>query len=407
MAFGLKKWIWTAVLACGLVTLTLIPSPAGWLWDEYEPRATSEYWELNQRSWSAQWALRPALEYLTLLERRDSALAVVQSFGNEFQDHPMLLIDERLPESVRSATESVVARQWQQIARQPNGVAVVVSVQLDTADKTLDVPRRVGLGVHLGYTLPTRDNKVCFTIVNVGATRAERLSALAQEPDGGQVTELTLLPTTAPELLGPCAYYGAFGMPGVEIERWLETVNHVPALLPTWVREPPFTDAAKTYRTRNMWPQENRTVDLYPCASGEHARCRSAVLSGVPDFYSFRYPDDSATTRPNGVVKASKFAWAPAHPLGLGVRSFLADLVADMGQDHFARFWTSDEPVDIAFATAFGLPLEDWTMKWAREQVGTPLRGPATSPGALLQGFLLAALFVGIGVVYGTRREVG
>lgn len=407
MALGLTKWIWAAVLACGLVTLTLLSSPVGWLWGEYEPRETAEYWELNRRSWSAQRTLRQALEYLTLLERRDSALAVVRSFGNEFQDHPVLLIDERLPESVRSATESVVSRQWQQIAQQPNGVAVVVSVLLDTTDKTLDVPRRLGLGVHLGYTLPTRDNQVCFTIVNVGATRAQRLSVLAQEPAGAQATELTPLPTTAPELLGPCAYYGAFGMPGTDIESWLETVNHVPALLPTWVREPPFTDAAKTYRTRNTWSQESRIVDLYPCASGEHARCKSAVLSGVPDYDSFRYPNQSGTKRPNGVVNATKFAWAPAHPLGLGVRSFLADLVTDMGQDRFARFWTSDEPVEIAFATAFGLPIEDWTMKWARDQVGTPLRGTATRPGALLQGFLLAALFVGIGVSYGTKREVG
>ena len=411
MALRLKTWVGSAVLGCGLVSLMLVPAarevPTEWWGEGYDTPLGKQYRDLMTLSYETRWRLRPALEYVTLLERRDEALAALSTRGEiHSSGGPILLVDENLPDGVREATDSIAGRQWHFISQRSNDVSVVVSVRLDTMDVTLDVARRLGLGVHLGYALPSDQRKVCLSLVNVGARTAQRMADWEQQPEQGEATLVGLLPTSAPELLGPCAYYAAFGMPGTEIQGWLEAVNYGPAILPTWVRDPPHSDAAKMYRTRQGWP-EYRNVDLFPCASGELSRCRSAVLSEIPDFYSFRYPIEFAIPRPRGVVNASRFAWATTHPLGIGVRSYLSDLVTEMGRDRFARFWTSGEPVDVAFATAFELPLEEWTQEWAREQVGTPLRGPATSLGALLQGFLLAALFVGIGVAYGTRREVG
>ena len=410
MALGLKTWLGSAVLACGLVSLILVPAARVdpfERWQRFVTPSVRRAQELSRRTYEARWRLRPALEYLTLLERRDSALAVLRSRGSDLDGGPILLVDESLPEGVRDATESIVGRQWRFISQRPSDVAVVVSVRLDTMDVTLDVPRRLRLGVHQGYALPRDESKVCFSIINVGGRTARRMADWVRQPNQGDAALVGLLPTTAPELLGPCAYFAAFGMPGGAIASWLEAVNYGPAILPTWVRDPPYRDAAKEYRTRQMWPSEYRHVDLYPCASGQRSRCRSAVLTAVPDFYSFRYPIEFTTTRPRGVVNASRFAWETTHPLGLGVRSYLADLVADMGEDSFARFWTSGESVDTAFATAFGVPLEDWTMKWAQAQVGTPLRGPAVRRGAVFQAFLVATLFLGVGMVYGTKREVG
>ena len=416
MALGLKTWIGVAVLACGLVSLTLFPgigraTNQRWGWEWWGTAEGAEYRGLSTRANEARWRLRPAIEYLTLLERRDSALAKLSAHGMRFDSGPIVLIEEDLPERVRAATDSIVRRQWSRIAQRPNDMTVVVSVKLDTVDIRLTSPRQLRLGVHLGYVLPTPEEDACYTIVNVGPSTARRLNAWSQQEDLGEATLMGLLPTTAPELLGPCAYFAAFGKPGAAVGHWLETVNYAPAILPTWVRDPPYRDVAKVYRTRQTLPSlyrysEYRYADLYPCASGDRARCRSAVLASTQEFLSVRYNIELATTRPRGVISAYRYAWARTHPLGLGVRSYLSDLLAEMGNDRFAQFWASDTQVDTAFANAFGLPLEDWTMRWAQEQLGTPLRGPATTSGALAQALALATLFVTLGVMYGARREI-
>ncbi len=410
MAFGVKSWLAGVALSCGVISLTLISSktydPTGG-WRSVQTPVDRHAWELFDRAAEARWKLRPSLEYLKLLERRDSAVMALHDTPSEEFDEPTLLFDAGLPAKGREATESILRRQWDVVARHGGRAAAAVSVQLDTNDRTLDVPRRLGLGLYLGYSVPSNEHEVCFAIVTVGSRTAQRMDTWVRQHDPDETTLIGYLPTTAPELLGPCAYFGAFGMPGSSIRAWLESVIYGPAILPTWVSDPPSADPSKEYRERLRWPTEYRTVDLYPCAAGDRARCRSAVLTPVSDHYSFRFPIEFATRRPTGLVNASRFRWAANHPLGLGVRSYLADLLTEMGRGRFEAFWQSDGAVDAAFSAAFGIPIEDWTMKWARDQIGEPPRGPATRPLPLLQAIILAAVFLGGGIGYVSKRQVG
>ena len=99
-------------------------------------------------------------------------------------------------------------------------------------------------------------------------------------------------------------------------------------------------------------------------------------------------------------------AYASRNALGWGARFFLADMVVEFGRDRFARFWTSDAPLEEAFEQAMETPLDEWTMRWARRYHGTPRTTGRFSSGSVLLSLLLAGVFVGAAGVYSRRRQV-
>ncbi|MFQ6045980.1 MAG: hypothetical protein ACE5PT_06430, partial [Gemmatimonadales bacterium] len=105
------------------------------------------------------------------------------------------------------------------------------------------------------------------------------------------------------------------------------------------------------------------------------------------------------------VVSAASLSWR-SHPLGRQRGTFLSDLIADMGPDRFREFWRSGLPVDSAFSVSMGVPIEEWTMRWARSQIGMPKRGAPINVGATLLGLLLSGVFVGGAAAWATRRTV-
>ncbi len=58
----------------------------------------------------------------------------------------------------------------------------------------------------------------------------------------------------------------------------------------------------------------------------------------------------------------------------------MSDLEAEFGRDRFARFWTSDQSVEDAFAAAFDEPIGAWTMRWAQDRMGPQKSGSIHRP---------------------------
>ncbi len=86
---------------------------------------------------------------------------------------------------------------------------------------------------------------------------------------------------------------------------------------------------------------------------------------------------------------------------------FLSDVVREVGPDRFREFWTSDLPVDRAFASVVGRDIGEWTSDWLAERIGRQDFGPGVSGTGLLAVALLASLGVFAGAYVAEKRKAG
>ena len=104
-----------------------------------------------------------------------------------------------------------------------------------------------------------------------------------------------------------------------------------------------------------------------------------------------------------GYVAASQrtyvFRTATAH--------FLSDVVREVGLDSFREFWTSDLPIDRAFASVVGRDIGEWTSDWLAERIGRQDFGPGVSGPGLLAVALLATIAVFAGAYIAEKRKAG
>ncbi len=415
MALGLKAWLGLIVAACGVVAIGgwLAPTDAEQLMAWYQRnRSESEkrYRELNNEASAARGRLQPAREYLLQLERRDSILALIDT--RDFDDivGAHLIFDNRLPRGVRNSTDSILSELSPSSHESIEPVPYVVAVLIDTV-RSVDRPRAYTTSrSNLAYSLPIGDQEICVAAMGAQKRALIRWNNLWDGTRDTTEAPSSMLPATPPEMIGPCAYYAAFGQPGGTIASWLEDVGYAPALLPNWIRTPPYRGRLRGRRTRWNCSYQDY-LDICACAAGEESQCLSAVTEPIPSRasdrgYAGRFYYGQSTYRPNGVVHGWRYWWQRTGRLGYSGESYLSDLLLDMSEERFARFWTSNAPIEDAFANAFDVSLEDWTMKWAREQVGSPRRGPTARASSALLGLLVAAAFLGAGVAYRNKREI-
>lgn len=201
--------------------------------------------------------------------------------------------------------------------------------------------------------------------------------------------------------LSLCAYYAEFGRPGKAIGDWLFQASHITGSL-AWDR-PADQDPYVRRHGVPLPPLQRRffyysqyfdSWDSAACARGEPDRCRSAILAGNLDRY---YWDSDIMMRP-GVL---------ARPYWGRSDSYLADLVREMGRERFSRFWRSPESVEQAFASAFGVALGEWTMKWQRARTLYLPPNPTVPVSAPFYALLVMAGALGLAAVFSGRRQVG
>ncbi len=97
--------------------------------------------------------------------------------------------------------------------------------------------------------------------------------------------------------------------------------------------------------------------------------------------------------------RAYVFRTATAH--------FLSDVVREVGLDRFREFWTSDLPVDQAFASVVGRDIGAWTSDWLAERIGRQDFGPGVRGPGLLAVALLASLGIFAGAYVAEKRKAG
>ena len=186
-------------------------------------------------------------------------------------------------------------------------------------------------------------------------------------------------------LLGPCAFYAAFGKPGAAVQRWLAATGFRPARLPDWDKpHAPAVDPAAIYALSN---------DAGRCLTGPVASCLSALgVNAQPDDATYLIDGnslgDNARTRPIA--------------LGSTEPRFLADAVRELGPRRFKQFWTSSAALEAAFASASGSSLDRWTARWLQASYGTRRQPPMVGRRDLLWLAIALPLLI---VIAASKRE--
>ena len=84
----------------------------------------------------------------------------------------------------------------------------------------------------------------------------------------------------------------------------------------------------------------------------------------------------------------------------------LSTAEAQFGRERFERFWTSEDDVPTAFASAFGVGLADWVREIAESRFGEQRLGPGVDAGTVLLSLLTLLGFAGLAAFISARRSI-
>jgi hypothetical protein len=139
-------------------------------------------------------------------------------------------------------------------------------------------------------------------------------------------------------------------------------------------------------------PRLSFPLALDACLAGQRARCEEFVQSRLaPNRELARL----------GIVE--EFVWA----VQADDAAFLSDMLVAFGPERFARFWEAGGSLPEAFATAFGIPLAEWTSTWATERFGPARKPTQVGVGSVAVSLGAVAGFLALAVVIASRRRVG
>ncbi|HZH42147.1 MAG TPA: hypothetical protein VFD85_14125 [Gemmatimonadales bacterium] len=202
----------------------------------------------------------------------------------------------------------------------------------------------------------------------------------------------------AREELGPCAFFAAFGMPGPQISRWLESRAYDLARQPDWVSPPPpaqvfegaslstwfqtiFSHLAGAPSPYDGWQYGSpywESPGLVGCAVGRMEACRRYLFTPLRDQMRYSLP---------GVVELDRYS--PDF-----TSRVMASLVREQGPERFARFWRSGLQPEQAFDAAFTVPFAAWAPAWARATLGPVDVGVSTRPPVVLSTLVWIGLSI-------------
>jgi hypothetical protein len=375
MAPGLRRPILYTLLACALIALALLPPrirpepDVGWV-PRTDMRAARQ---LEMAGWS-----------LRQLELRDSILAVIGARPVFSEDSIAFLFPSGFPTLATGVVRGLLVPRWTAVVDGAPRARLLVAFTIDS------VARPQESGRSLPYTETSKilpeitDGHTCISTIVVGVRDARLMNSTG-------TLALDLLAHLRRWGIGACAYFGAFGIPGDGIRTWLDARQNNPVIEAGWTDDP-LADSPEPTRWSGMLWWNPEFIDLAGCAAGEMDRCQG-ILWGQRDADRDRRQFARFAVR--GVLRFS-------YESG----SYLADMVAHYGRERFARFWTSDAPLEQAFADAMGEPIERWTMKWARAHVGIPDVGARTRAVPALLVVLASVVVVGAAGALSRLRQV-
>ena len=380
-----KFWLAGATGVCAIIAVTLLPPQA--------PESLRRVQRQTPERVAAQsigHQLGISRRQLAVLEKRD---AVLSRLSRERTDpnEPVIFAHSAFPAPLLEAMETELRAVWRR-STSNNGVRLAID-----ADYVTDDQSRTGVW----YLLPhATDGSTCLISVTAGLRQSVLLDEGAHPAD---VLERFGWANSISR--GPCIFYAAFGTPGPDIERWLDSWNFAFARLADWDTELRPSGERVTpvtaYYLLGLPLASFGIWDAMACAGGRQERCRAIVLADAgSQLSSSRY---NMEPRMPGYVAVNQRAYvfrsATAH--------FLSDVVREVGLDRFREFWTSDLPVDQAFASVVGRDIGEWTSDWLAERIGRQDFGPGVRGPGLLAAALLASLGVFAGAYVAEKRKAG
>ncbi|NIR46232.1 MAG: hypothetical protein GWN99_17530 [Gemmatimonadetes bacterium] len=371
MALELRRWLVIVLGACALIAIAFLPP------EPYERPA----WfyrgdDHSRRLWSL---LQQTRAELRTLELRDSLLSYAEA-APAGSGAGLVIAGDATP-ARKAEGRHLLERNLTLPEADGAGVTPVIGIEVDSVEYR-EESRTWAFGPRFTYFLPAA----------VDGGRCVAISHLRWVPT---VFTYQSVETQIGRALGPCAYFSSFGPPGSGIADWLEPVDYMPASDAAWRTEDPKGPQPGPESDRALargwrWPH------LVACAAGNEDACRAGLTAKEAYWYR-RDPRN-----PN-VVRRHSFETSA---LGPRFDRYLSDLLIEMGEERFRRFWSSDAVLDAAFRDAFGLEMADWTMRWARAQVGRPRGGPLPSAIGTLPLLLIGGLVVAGSALWSLRRQV-
>jgi hypothetical protein len=399
MAPRLRNWVGGTVAFCALVAVAYLPPQPPHEVAEKMPSAPEHMVaeRVRSRLATAVWAWRT-------LERRDSLLREARAAGLLGENDLVLMADPSVPAGVVAEYERRLAAPDSMLRGNGSGGPLLVAVLRDTVRHTDGLPSGTPWGTRVTYVFPeATDGRTCLAIATIGTWEARMMDA---DPERYEMYR-----TSPAQIVGPCAYALRFGPPGTAVREWLVESQYLQAQDPRWIteRDPKaLTPGIRAPRDPVWWWWHNTPVELSACAAGNLESCRNVVLGKRTYRTDKELQERQAFARsiiPPGVAPQQRY-WSIRHPLGWSSGMFLSDLLLDMGEERFARFWNSELTLDSAFSEAMDMSLEQWTERWAQAQIGIPERGPGVPFGTALLGIVLAGAIVGGGAVLVNRRQI-
>jgi hypothetical protein len=208
-------------------------------------------------------------------------------------------------------------------------------------------------------------------------------------------TALDLTHELRDDLLAGCTQVHRFGMPGAHVRAWL-------GRRVTGTLHGVLVRSAHSSQGR---PMDARDLDVGTILNGGYFRasgsgvlraCRAGDLSECGRLFMAGLETPTAPTRGPHVSTLS--------PHG-GV--LLGYLENEFGPEAFEDFWSSDEPVEVAFRNAFGIPPADWVQGHAINGYGVLRAGPRPGVATLGTALLLILGALAVGTRSALRRVAG
>ena len=319
-----------------------------------------------------------------------------------------VLTDAAMPAEVKPALDSLAVRALRPV-RDSGRVGIDLVFLYDTLSELRGAPLRHTYGTNVDYVLPRRADERCVAIA-----RLAKESVTPRNVAGILRTELA-----ARQLIGPCAFYRAFGIPSPTVDAWLRDRGFAFARERSWNQPSKPLDLVTDIFGTAPSPIESllgfgtslpflieMSVPAVACATGDLAACDRALLSrparGGPELWRGNVLPRNYTSLGN----EWNYYWGQ---FGFGRResSLLSDMVRALGPVRFAQFWTSNESVPVAFEKVSGEPLTRRVTSWVAEQYGPmPPRGPGLTPWSAVMSLVLVALAILVTLRVSARRQL-
>ncbi len=332
-----RFWRWLALVAviCAAVAVLVLPFPRSRV-REIRSASDARLSTEMDRLRGVSGALSEAVGGY----RRAQAIARWQKIGAPAMQP--VTIDPSVPADQRQLFDSLARMAWKNIGLTPSPYADIF-VFYDTVAVPGITPKRAepGRGAEVTYALPgAADGTRCVAMVRL------------------RRHDVAVSPT---DILGPCAFYGAFGAPGSGIRHWLVRTRFLAARHAQW------TDvSAELPPQRESWyDMDNASAACLARGGRPCLQTANVVASSASSWRLANFTDDTLAT------SGGPYAMGGGTMPDLRV---LSDMVREFGPERFRAFWTSSDGPEQAFERAMGVSLIDWTRQRLERSAIAPSR---------------------------------